>query len=59
MNLPFLQVISEKYKFKIDDLDTRHGSTVRDLLLQSGEEAWWRRLLVLRVPPVEKITDWH
>ena len=35
------------------------GSTVRDLLLQSGEEAWWRRLLVLHVPPVGKITDWH
>ena len=35
------------------------GSTVRDLLLQSGEEAWWRRLLVLHVPPVEKIADWH
>ena len=35
------------------------GSTVRDLLLRSGEEAWWRRLLVLRAPPVEKIADWH
>ena len=35
------------------------GSTVRDLLLQSGEEAWWRRLLVLHVPPVGKIADWH
>ena len=35
------------------------GSTVRDLLLRSGEEAWWRHLLVLRAPPVRKITDWH
>ena len=35
------------------------GSTVHDLLLQSGEEAWWRRLLVLRAPPVGKIADWH
>ena len=35
------------------------GSTVHDLLLQSGEEAWWRHLLVLHVPPVEKIADWH
>ena len=35
------------------------GSIVRDLLLQSGEEAWWRRLLVLHVQPVGKITDWH
>ena len=35
------------------------GSTVRDLLLQSGEEAWWRRLLVLHISPVEKIADWH
>ena len=35
------------------------GSTVHDLLLQSGEEAWWRRLLVLHVPPVGKIIDWH
>ena len=33
------------------------GSTVRDLLLQSGEEAWWRHLLVLHVPPIEKIVD--
>ena len=35
------------------------GSTVRDLLLQSGEEAWWRCLLVLLVLPAEKIADWH
>ena len=35
------------------------GSTVRDLLLQSREEAWWRRLLVLHIPPVGKIADWH
>ena len=35
------------------------GSIVRDLLLQSAEEAWWRRLLVLRIPPVGKIVDWH
>ena len=33
------------------------GSTVHDLLLQSGEEAWWRCLPVLHVPPVEKIID--
>ena len=35
------------------------GSIVRDLLLQSGEEAWWRHLLVLHAPPVWKIVDWH
>ena len=35
------------------------GSTIHDLLLRSGEEAWWRRLLVLRTPPVGKIADWH
>ena len=35
------------------------GSTVHDLLLQSGEEAWWRRLPVLLVLPIGKIVDWH
>ena len=34
-------------------------STVHDLLLQSGEEAWWRRLSVLLVLPVGKIAGWH
>ena len=35
------------------------GSTICDLLLQSKEEAWWKRLLVLHIPPVGKIADWH
>ena len=35
------------------------GSTVRDLLLQSREEAGWGLLLVLRVLPTGKTADWH
>ena len=33
------------------------GSIVRDLLLQSWEEAWWRLLPVLLILPIGKITD--
>ena len=33
------------------------GSTVRDLLLQSREEAGWGLLLVLRVLPIGKTAD--
>ena len=35
------------------------GSTVRDLLLQSREEAGWGLLLVPRVLPSGKTADWH